>query len=179
MRRALAGLYVLQGLPFSHALQRAGYTKASAENSGWLSCTVESCLEEARRLTSKGSVSAILRSSRSLHRRALEAVDSLPDSEIAKPRQLGAVVKLIEISERYHGSKPLDAEAGAARDFVTRSSTMRATIDELRRRGMLRENGSENVDSRASSPLQLEAKDAEILDDSEPAPQDEGPAPPP
>ena len=85
-------------------------------------------------------------------------MESLSEAKLLDGKAFGAVHKLWETAERYHGRGDSAGNAGSeARTFVERAFMMRAILDELDARRLLA--GNENADSR--DPRALPAVDVE------------------
>jgi len=145
IRRARAGLFVLQGMSLKQALMKAGYAEVTARAPTANGLTAERCLLEASKLDKSSDPGTMLEAARRLGLRQVRAWLKLGDSRLTDKVGALAIPRLVETIERYHGAADVAAVERESRSFVDRAFTMRAVIEELDKRGMLKD---ENAGSR-------------------------------
>ncbi len=147
IRRARAGLFVLQGMSLKQALLKAGYSEHTARAPKAHGLTAERCLLESSKLDKSSDPGTMLEAARRLGLRQVRAWLDKSDAQLTDKVGALAIPRLVETIERYHGSVDVRAIERESRSFVDRAFTMKAVIEELDKRGML---SHENAGSRDS-----------------------------
>lgn len=145
IRRARAGVFIYEGLSLKQALISAGYSETTASTPTQHGLTAETCLTEAAKLDKRYDPATILRGSRRLTKRLVDAWNAKPDAALTEKVGALAIPRLVETIERYHGAVKAD-DTSESRTFVQRAFIVQETLTELRRRGLLKR--TENEDSR-------------------------------
>lgn len=138
MRKARAGRYILEGLSTGAALRKAGYAESTSRKPTGNNLTAEHCLRELSALDPSADPMTMLSEARRAGLRAVRALLSLPADQVLDGKNVGAVTKLWETAEKYHG-RGAQAPQGAAVavSFAERAVELAMLIDELRSRGQL------------------------------------------
>ena len=140
-RRALAGIYLAQGLTQKKSLEMAGFSPSTA-NAPHPSSRAAACIQEARKLDSTGVVSRLPLLIRSKLEGAIE--DTPADSA-----HLARLVRAADHIERYHGAGKGAADTsgnGDARTVVERLTLIQNLVVVAREHGILPERIGESAD---------------------------------
>ena len=129
IRKALAGLYLLQGRgSLKRCLIDAGYSRATARNAGNEGLQAETCIEESAKLDSKANPANLLETARRRAAAAFEAIDP-------KTAPLRDVVRMLETSEKYFGGHAI-APGNASLELAERLAGISALLAVARERGL-------------------------------------------
>lgn len=138
MRKARAGLFILEGMSTAEALIKAGYAPSTAHCPKRNGLTAEQCLLEARALDPSADPMTLVADARRAALRTIRQLLKLPAHLVLDGKNIGAITKLWDTAERYHGRGPIaPPSTNAGVSFTDRAIELKMLLDELERRGHL------------------------------------------
>lgn len=127
-RKAMTGVYLMQGQSLRESMIRAGFAESVAASPAANGISEDLCIEEAKKMESSAEPSNLLSAARSRFAQSLAVLDP-------STARLGEVVKALEVSEKYYGKRELPAGAGFGM-VVDRMSVYLTVVQAAQARGL-------------------------------------------
>lgn len=136
IRMARAGLNILTGLSLKRALIKAGYAEKTAHNPAANGLVAERCLLEAAKLDPSADPRNLVDSARRVALRQLRSFEGMSERDLRDGKAIGAIHKLWETAERYHGKGRSSESEKRMLGFGERLLELRVMADAILGRGL-------------------------------------------